>query len=35
MIDLHRYSRWDVFMCQGLRSLPVNDPNLYCYIHKV
>lgn len=35
VIDLHRDSRWDVFMRQNLRSLPVDDPNLCCFIHKV
>ena len=35
VIDLHRDSRWDTFMRQNLRSLPVDDPNLCCYIHKV
>lgn len=35
VIDLHRYSRWDAFMRQNLRSLPGDDPNLCCYIHKV
>jgi len=35
VIDLHRDSRWDVFVRQNLRSLPVDDPNLCCYIHKV
>jgi phosphoadenosine phosphosulfate reductase len=35
VIDLHRDSRWDVFMRQNLRSLPLDDPNLCCYIHKV
>lgn len=35
VIDLHRDSRWDVFVRQNLRNLPLDDPNLCCYIHKV
>lgn len=35
VVDLNRDSRWDVFVRQNLRSLPLDDPNLCCYIHKV
>ncbi len=35
VIDLHRDPRWDAFMRQNLRNLPLDDPNLCCYIHKV
>ena len=35
VIDLHRDTRWDVFVRQNLRSLPLDDPNLCCYINKV
>jgi phosphoadenosine phosphosulfate reductase len=35
VIDLYRDSRWDNFVRQNTRSLPVEDPNLCCYIHKV
>jgi len=35
VIDLHRHSRWDVFVRQNLRNLPLDDPNLCCYINKV
>ena len=35
VLDLYRDARWDVFMRQQVRSLPVNDPNLCCFIHKV
>ena len=35
MVDLYRDSRWDVFARQNMRTLPVQDPNLCCYIHKV
>ncbi len=33
--DLYRDSRWDVFVRQHLRTLPIEDPDLCCYIHKV
>ena len=33
--DLQRDSRWDVFVRQNLRNLPLDDPNLCCYINKV
>ncbi len=35
VIDLYRDSRWDVFVHQNIRNLPVDDPNLCCYLHKV
>ena len=35
VIDLYRDSRWDVFARQNARSLPLEDPNLCCYLHKV
>jgi len=35
VLDLYRDTRWDIFVRQRTRSLPVDDPNLCCYIHKV
>ena len=35
VLDLYRDSRWDAFTKGRTRSLPVDDPNLCCYIHKV
>ena len=35
VVDLYRESRWDVFARQNVRNLPLDDPNLCCYIHKV
>lgn len=35
VLDLYRDPRWDVFARQQTRSLPVADPNLCCFIHKV
>lgn len=35
IIDLYRDPRWDVFMRQNARSLPLEDPNLCCYLNKV
>lgn len=35
VLDLYRDSRWDVFVKGQTRTLPLNDPNLCCYIHKV
>jgi phosphoadenosine phosphosulfate reductase len=35
VIDLYRDPRWDVFRRRFGRELPVVDPNLCCYIHKV
>jgi phosphoadenosine phosphosulfate reductase len=35
VVDLRRDSRWDTFARQNVRTLPLEDPNLCCYIHKV
>lgn len=35
VLDLYRDPRWDVFVRERIRSLPGEDPNLCCYIHKV
>jgi len=35
IIDLYRDARWDIFARQNTRSLPAEDPNLCCYLHKV
>jgi phosphoadenosine phosphosulfate reductase len=35
VLDLYRDIRWDIFVRQRTRSLPLDDPNLCCYIHKV
>jgi phosphoadenosine phosphosulfate reductase len=35
VLDLYRDTRWDVFARQNIRKLPLEDPNLCCYIHKV
>jgi phosphoadenosine phosphosulfate reductase len=35
IIDLHRTPHWDSFVRQNARALPVEDPNLCCYLHKV
>ena len=35
VLDLYRSERWDSFARQDPRGLPLNDPNLCCYIHKV
>ena len=35
VLDLYRDTRWDVFVRQHTRSLPIDDPNLCCFIHKV
>ncbi|MCB0118820.1 MAG: phosphoadenylyl-sulfate reductase [Anaerolineales bacterium] len=35
VIDLYRDERWDVFARRNVRKLPVEDPNLCCYLHKV
>ena len=35
VLDLYRDSRWDVFAKQYTRTLPLDDPNLCCYLHKV
>jgi phosphoadenosine phosphosulfate reductase len=35
VFDLYRDPRWDVFVLQNIRRLPIDDPNLCCYLHKV
>jgi phosphoadenosine phosphosulfate reductase len=35
VLDLYRDRRWDEFVRERIRSLPVEDPNLCCYLHKV
>jgi len=35
VIDLYRESRWDAFARRFGRSLPLEDSNLCCFIHKV
>lgn len=35
ILDLYRDPRWNDFARQQTRQLPVYDPNLCCYIHKV
>ena len=35
VLDLYRDARWDVFARNQTRTLPFEDPNLCCYIHKV
>ena len=35
VLDLYRDSRWNEFARNRTRSLPLEDPNLCCYIHKV
>lgn len=35
VLDLYRDSRWDAFARHNTRKLPLEDPNLCCYIHKV
>jgi phosphoadenosine phosphosulfate reductase len=35
IVDLYRDSRWNVFVRQRMRTLPVEDPNLCCFLHKV
>ena len=35
VLDLYRDSRWDSFARQRTRTLPLEDPNLCCFIHKV
>lgn len=35
ILDLYRDTRWDEFARERTRSLPVEDPNLCCYVHKV
>ena len=35
VFDLYRDPRWDTFALQNIRTLPLQDPNLCCYLHKV
>ncbi|HMV28724.1 MAG TPA: phosphoadenylyl-sulfate reductase [Anaerolineales bacterium] len=35
VFDLYRDTRWDMFALQNVRKLPVEDPNLCCYLNKV
>ena len=35
VLDLYRDTRWDVFARNNTRKLPLEDPNLCCFIHKV
>jgi phosphoadenosine phosphosulfate reductase len=35
VVDIYRDARWDVFVRQNVRTLPLQDANLCCYIHKV
>ena len=35
VLDLYRETRWDVFTRHNIRKLPLEDPNLCCFIHKV
>ena len=35
VLDLYREARWDSLMKGNVRSLPLDDPNLCCFIHKV
>lgn len=35
IVDLRRAPHWDSFVRQNARTLPVEDPNLCCYLHKV
>jgi len=35
VLDLYRDSRWNDFARHRTRTLPLQDPNLCCYIHKV
>ena len=35
IVDLYRGHSWDTFARQHTRTLPREDPNLCCYIHKV
>ena len=35
VLDLYRDPRWDVFARQRTRSLPLEDPDLCCFLHKV
>ena len=35
VLDLYRDTRWDVFARQHTRTLPLEDPDLCCFLHKV
>jgi phosphoadenosine phosphosulfate reductase len=35
VVDLYRDSRWDVFVRQNVRTLPLQDADLCCFLHKV
>jgi len=35
VLDLYRDTRWDAFTKQHTRTLPVEDPNLCCFLNKV
>jgi len=35
VVDLYRDSRWDIFVRDHIRTLPLEDANLCCYLHKV
>ena len=35
VLDIYRDARWDQFVRAQTRSLPLEDPNLCCFIHKV
>jgi phosphoadenosine phosphosulfate reductase len=35
VLSLYRAARWDEFVRERIRSLPLEDPNLCCFIHKV
>jgi phosphoadenosine phosphosulfate reductase len=35
VLDLYRDTRWDHFARQHTRTLPMEDPNLCCFLHKV
>src|SRR5512147_1200547 len=35
VLDLYRDTRWDIFARQRTRRLPLEDPKLCCFIHKV
>lgn len=35
IVDLYRDHRWDAYARQRTRTLPIEDPNLCCYMHKV
>ncbi|HRQ22447.1 MAG TPA: phosphoadenylyl-sulfate reductase [Anaerolineales bacterium] len=35
VLDLYRDARWDTFVRGQVRTLPLDDPNVCCFIHKV